>query len=114
MTENQDKSFLHRKRKNGPYQYTKNDFYMERKIAIFRKSSILVLYVKKIYDLFYIIERLNMPYYYYSGEKLYFNYDKDINFFWSKKENKIIYESNINYSISYDTFFAFHQILLCY
>ena len=109
MTENKDKSFLHRKRKNDPYQYTKNDFYMERKIAIFRKSSILVLYVKKIYDLFYIIERLNMPYYYYSGEKLYFNYDKDINFFWSKKENKIIYESDINYSISYDTFFAFHQ-----
>ena len=109
MTENQDKSFLHRKRKNDPYQNTKNDVYIERKIAIFRKSSILVLYVKKRYDFFYIIERLNMPYYYYSGEKLYFNYDKDINFFWSKKENKIIYESNINYSISYDTFFAFHQ-----
>ena len=109
MSENQDKSFLHRKRRNDPSEYTKYDCDSGRKIAIFRKDSILVLYVKKLYDLFYIIERLNMPYYYYSGEKLYFNYDTNINLFWSKRENKILYESDINYSISYDTFFAFHQ-----
>jgi len=109
MSENQDMSFLQRKRRNEDSEYTKTDSDRERKIAIFRKNSILVLYVKKLYDLFYIIERLNTPYYYHSGEKLYFNYDKNIHFFWSKKENKILYESEINYSISYDTFFAFHQ-----
>ena len=41
-----------------------------------------------------------MPYYFYSGEKLYFNYDRNLNLFWSKKENRILYESDTTYQIA--------------
>ena len=53
-----------------------------------------------------------MPYYFYSGEKLYFNYDRNLNLFWSKKENRILYESDTTYQIAYDSFFVFHENIL--
>ena len=109
MSDKQKISVLLRKRKKEENQSEKKDSDRERKIIIFRKNSALVIYVKRVNDIFYIIKRLNMPYFYYYGKKLYFNYDKNIDFFWSKKENKILYESEINYLLSYDNFLAFHE-----
>ena len=49
---------LNRKRRNVSIEREERDSDRERKIAIFRKDSILVIYVKKIYDLFYILENI--------------------------------------------------------
>ena len=109
MNEKKEIIFLNKKRRIEDTEREKKDSDKERKIAIFRRNSMLIINVKTMYDLFYILEKINMPYYYYSGEKIYLNYDKNIDIFWSRKENKILYESNTKYYISYDNFLAFHE-----
>ena len=112
MTDKMKSLLTSKKRKNESIQKEARDSDKERKIAIFRKDSIIVIYVKKVYDLFYILESLNMPYYFNSGKKLYFNYDSNLYLFWSKKENKILYESDTTYKISYDSFLVIHENIL--
>ena len=63
MTDKIKSLIISKKRKNESNQNEARDSDKERKVVIFRKNSIIVIYVKKIYDLFYILESLNMPYY---------------------------------------------------
>ena len=112
MTDKIKSLVIGKKRKNESIQKEERDSDRERKVAIFRKDSIIIIYVKKIFDLFYILEGLNMPYYFNSGKKIYFNYDKNLYLFWSKKENKILYESDTTYKISYDSFLVIHENIL--
>ena len=111
MTDKMKSLLTSKKRKNESIQ-KERDSDKKRKVAIFRKDSIIVIYAKKVYDLFYVLESLNMPYYFNSGKKLYFNYDSNLYLFWSKKGNKIIYESDITYKISYDSFLVIHENIL--
>ena len=85
MTDKMKSLLTSKKRKNESIQKEERVSDKERKVAIFRKDSIIVIYVKKVYDLFYILESLNMPYYFNSGKKLYFNY---YIFFGQRKEIK--------------------------
>ena len=78
MTDKIKSLVIGKKRKNESIQKEERDSDRERKVAIFRKDSIIIIYVKKIFDLFYILEGLNMPYYFNSGKKIYFNYDKNL------------------------------------
>ena len=112
MTDKMKSLLTSKKRKNESIQKEERVSDKERKVAIFRKDSIIVIYAKKVYDLFYVLESLNMPYYFNSGKKLYFNYDINLYLFWSKKGNKIIYESDITYKISYDSFLVIHENIL--
>ena len=58
MTDKIKNLMLNRKRRNVSIEREERDSDRERKIAISRKDSILVIYVKKIYDLFYILENI--------------------------------------------------------
>ena len=109
MKDKKEKLFLHKKKKNESIEYEDKELDRERKIAIFRNNSLLIIDIKNISDLFFIVENLNMPYFYSNREKLYFHFDKNLDYFWSKKENKILYESKTEYIISSDTFSAFHE-----
>ena len=60
----------------------------------------------------YIIEKLNLPYFYENGEKKYFYYDENIKAFWQKKDNKIIYETHFDLFFDKDSFFGFHRDLI--
>ena len=111
MEQNKE-SLLKRKRNcESDSEYEEKNTDRERFIYIYRENSRMIVHVKKIYDLFYIIEKLNMPYFYKNKKKLYFNFDNNIQSFLSKKDNKIIYESNVKMNISRDNFLAFHENL---
>ena len=75
MTDKMKSLLTSKKRKNESIQKEERVSDKERKVAIFRKDSIIIIYVKKIFDLFYILEGLNMPYY------IFFGHRKKIKFF---------------------------------
>ena len=60
-------------------------------------------------DLYFILQNLNLPYFYYKEQKIYFNYDEDVFFFWDNKSNKIIYDSKPNLFINEEVFYTFHM-----
>ena len=112
MSDKKGKTFLYKKRKNESMEYEEKYSDKERKLFIFRNNYCLIINIQKITDLFYIIERLNLPYFYSNKEKLYFNFDKNLDLFWSNKENKILYESETQYSVTHENFLALHENLL--
>lgn len=110
MSKTHDKNYLMKKRKKElEEEYEEKDSDRERIICIYRQNSRLIIHIKKKSDFFYIIKNLNMPYFYQDGKKIYFNFDKNVSYFWSKRENKILYESSIKMIVSKDSFFAFHK-----
>ena len=90
----------------------KKDLDRERTIVIYMESKRVIFKINSIKSFAFILEKLSMPYFYLKGEKQFFDFDQNIKFFWSKINNKIIYEGEPNLFIDKENFFGFHKNLI--
>ena len=100
---------LLQKKRELDFEDEEKDCDRERIIAVYTQKKRIIFKVELITDLFYILKNLSLPYFYSKSKKVFFNYDKNISFFWDNKDNKIIYESKKKLFITKDVFYGFHK-----
>ena len=101
--------FLEKKRDNDLEEEENRLFDRERIIALYSEDKRIIFKVKSFENFFRVIEILNLPYFYCQKGKVFFSYDKNIQYFWKNKKNKIIYESQNTLIFNKESFFGFHK-----